>query len=346
MRMIPGPSRPSAERLGWWVVGGFLALVAAFWLTERAVDWLWMGTLGYRPVFWQIIDLRFALFAAAFIPLVLYFSLNLRWTLQMMTAWRQSTSAPLDPTLAQLERSSLRGAVPVLLALFLAIGFASAWDDAVRFLYGGRFGLVDPLLGRDVGFYVFRLPMIEAVLHRVFFVALVMLIVQAGLGMGLGVFRDWTRLDDATRAVTASALGWNLAVVALASSAGYILDRFSLLYGSSGTVWGPGYVSVHVVMPVLWLMAAIAFGVAALAVEAARRRDLRLMAWGIGVAVGAHVVLLGILPAAIQAVYVNPNELDRERQYLEQNIAFSRRAFGIDGVSERSYSASAEPRDA
>ena len=74
---------------------------------------------------------------------------------------------------------------------------------------------------------------------------------------------------------------------------------------------------------------------------AARRRDLRLMAWGIGGAVGAHVVLLGILPAAIHAIYVDPNELARERPYLEHNIAFTRRAFGIDGVSERDYSAEA-----
>ena len=51
--------------------------------------------------------------------------------------------------------------------------------------------------------------------------------------MGLGVFRDWARLDEATRTATASTLGWNLAAVALASSAGYILDRFSLLYASS-----------------------------------------------------------------------------------------------------------------
>ena len=172
MRMIPGPSRPSAGRLVWWVVGCFLALVAAFWLTERTVDWLWMGTLGYRPVFWQIIDLRFALFAAAFIPLALYFSLNLRRTMQLMTAWRQATGAPLDPALAELERSSLlRRALAGLLALFLAIGFASVWDDAVRFLYGGQFGFVDPLLGRDVGFYVFRLPLIEAVRHGIFLVA-------------------------------------------------------------------------------------------------------------------------------------------------------------------------------
>ncbi len=30
MRMLPGPPRPSAARLGWWIVGGLLALVAAF----------------------------------------------------------------------------------------------------------------------------------------------------------------------------------------------------------------------------------------------------------------------------------------------------------------------------
>ena len=340
MRMIPGPSRPRAGRLGWWVVGGLLALVAAFWLAERAVDWLWMGTLGYRPVFWRILDLRFALFAAAFVPLALYFWLNLRWALRVMAAWRRATGAPLDPALADLERSSLlRRALPCLLAFFLAIGFAGAWDDAVRFLYGGPFGIADPLLGRDVGFYVFRLPLLEAVVRGVFFVALVMLLAQAGLGVWLGVFRDWARLDDAARGAMASALGRNLALVALAAAAGYVLDRFRLLYASSGTVWGPGYVDVHVVMPGLWLMAAIALAVAALAVVAARRRDLRLMAWGIGGAVGAHVVLLGILPAAIQAVYVDPNELDRERPYLEHNIAFTRMAFGIDGVSERSYAA-------
>ena len=118
-----------------------MALVAAFWLTERAVDWLWMGTLGYRPVFWRILDLRFALFAAAFVPLALYFWLNLRWALRVMAAWRRATGAPLDPALADLERSSLlRRALPCLLAFFLAIGFAGAWDDAVRFLYGAPFG--------------------------------------------------------------------------------------------------------------------------------------------------------------------------------------------------------------
>ena len=134
MTLITGPSPRRASRLGWWAMGGFLALAAAFWLAERIVDLLWMGGLGYRAVFWYILDLRFGLFAVAFVPLVLAFWLNLRWALRVMGGWRQTTGAAIDPVLAELERSVLlRRALPILLALVVAIGFAGLWDDAVRF---------------------------------------------------------------------------------------------------------------------------------------------------------------------------------------------------------------------
>ena len=130
-----------------------MALAAASWLAERLVDLLWMGGLGYRAVFWYILELRFGLFAAAFMPLVLAFWLNLHWALRVIEGWRQANGAAIDPVLAEFERSVLlRWALPVLLALLAAIGFGGLWDDAVRFLYGGSFGIADPLLARhDVG---------------------------------------------------------------------------------------------------------------------------------------------------------------------------------------------------
>ena len=114
----------------------------------------------------------------------------------------------------------------------------------------------------------------------VFYVALVMLLAQAGLALGLGVLRDWARLDEATQSSTALAVGYNLTALALAASAGYVLDRFHLLYAAEGTVRGPGFVDVHVVMPTLWLMAAIALVVAALTVRGGTAA--RLAAHGMG----------------------------------------------------------------
>jgi uncharacterized protein len=342
--MITGPARRARRHLGWWAGGGVLVgLVAASWAAERLVDWLWMGALGYRDVFWHILHLRLALFAAALLLLTLYFWLNVRGASRLAARTREVTGRPADQTLDLLERSPrLRVALPALVAFVFALGFAGLWDDLVRFRSGGSFGEADPLLGLDVGFYVFRLPLLEDLARLAWAIALGALVAQAALLASLGVVNDWERRDDTTRARAAALLGWNLAALALAASAGYVLDRFRLLYASDGTVWGPGFVDARLVMPSLWLMAAIALAVAVLALVAVRRRDLRLMGWAVAGAVGAHVLLLGVLPGSVQAVFVDPSELARETPYLEYNIAATRRAFGIDHVAERDYPAAAD----
>ena len=341
--LITGPTRRSGWRLGWWLGGGLLALAATSWATERLVDWLWMGELGYRPVFWLILDLRLALLAAAFVPLALYFWLNVRAAARLAQRVREMSGSPGDVMLDLLARSApLRLALAAALAFLVALGFTALWDDLVRFAYGTSFGVADPLLGRDVGFYVFRLPLLEHLLRLAYVITLATLVAQAALVASLGVFNAWDRLDAATRAGATALIGWNLAALALAASAGYLLDRFHLLYASHGTVWGPGFVDARLVMPSLWVMAAVALAVAVAAVVAIRRQDLRLMGWAVAGAVGAHIVLLWILPASVQAIFVDPNELARERPYLEHNIAATRRAFGIDTVTERDYPATSD----
>ena len=341
--LIPGPARVSRRRLGWWLGAGLIALAAASWAAERLVDWLWMGELGYRPVFWRMLDLRLALLAAAFVPLCLYFWLNVRAAARLAVVARETIGSPGSATLVLLSGTApLRLGLAAVLAFLLALGFAGQWDDLVRFVYGASFGVVDPLLRRDAGLYVFRLPLFDTLARLAFLVALAALVAQATLAASLGIFNDWGRLDEATRAGATAVLGWNLAVLALAASAGYLLDRFHLLYAAHGTVWGPGFVDARLVMPSLWLMAAVALAVAAAALVTVHRRDLRLMGWAVAGAVGAHVVLLWLLPGSVQAILVDPNELARERPYLEHNIAATRRAFGIDAVAERAYPATSD----
>jgi uncharacterized membrane protein (UPF0182 family) len=302
-----------------------------------------MGELGYRPVFWLILDLRLALLAAAFVPLVLYFWLNVRAASRLARRARESSGFAGDVTLDLLARSARRArGGAAALAVRVARGVAALWDDLVRFAYGTSFGLADPLLGRDVSFYVFRLPLLEHLARLAYVITLAVLAAQITLAATLGVFNAWDRLDEATRAGSTALLGWNLPLLALAASAGYLLDRFRLLHASAGTVWGPGFVDARLLMPSLGLMAAVALAVAAAAVVAVRRRRPRLMGWAVMAAIGAHVLLLWLLPSSVQALLVDPNELARERPYLEHNIAATRRAFGIDAVDERAYPAASD----
>ena len=48
-----------------------------------------------------------------------------------------------------------------LLALFAAQGESASWDVYLKAFKGVPFGLKEPALGRDVGFYVFTLPLLE-----------------------------------------------------------------------------------------------------------------------------------------------------------------------------------------
>src|SRR5690625_7530202 len=61
---------------------------------------------------------------------------------------------------------------------------------------------------------------------------------------------------------------------------------------------------------------------------------------GIGVMGYIGVLILGlmVIPAVVQRFSVEPNELQLEAPYLENNIRFTRMAYGIDNVVRREYS--------
>jgi hypothetical protein len=60
-------------------------------------------------------------------------------------------------------------------------------------------------------------------------------------------------------------------------------------------------------------------------------------------AIGGYIVVmllsLGIIPALFQSFVVQPNELSLEKPFLEKNIAFTRKAYQLDRVEERVFSA-------
>ena len=59
--------------------------------------------------------------------------------------------------------------------------------------------------------------------------------------------------------------------------------------------------------------------------------------WLIAVGLGA------VVPQLVQQAIVEPNELQRESQYIANNIALTRTGFGLDGVDSRSISGQGEP---
>ncbi len=324
------------ERTGFWLAAAAAVLVLAFAaaLLGWTAEWMWFRELGHEQVFWRLRLTQGGLFATALVAIGAYVWINGRVLVH--------TVLEGFPAAGWSNPAAVKGAlvvIPTLTGLFFAAVFSTAWDELLRFRFGGGFGQVDPILGREVGFYVFTLPFLDAVQNLSLSVAVLGLGGHLVIYNQLGAFRDWKTLDEGLRRRLLRALGANGVFFLVAWGWGYYLDRFELLFQSQGTVFGPGYVDVNFMMPGLGVMIGASFALIVAIFAGMWLNRLQLPILGIG----AYVVLAGLVlvgvPGFFQYFVVEPNELVLEEPFLRHNIAFTRRAFDLDRVKEESYPA-------
>lgn len=314
---------------------GFVGLVFLFKGVDWAVELLWMRGLGYEAVFWRLRLVKVGLFVSGFAVAFLYVWINL------LHVARRTGIARLDPAASAPSGGATVSAGLLALAagapgvLFGTILYGS-WDEVLRLLFGATVGDRDPIFGADVGFYLFALPFLETVQGTLVAVAL---LTVAGLG---ALYHYGGQLDVSQRRVRIEPaalrhLAANVIVLLAAWAWGYYLDRYQLLTDDSGAVFGAGYTDVHVTLWALWAALAATAALIAAVAMAARAGDLRPAVWGLAGYGGFLVVGFGIVPFGVQQFVVEPSELELETPYLRHNIAFTRRAFALDRISERDY---------
>ncbi len=70
---------------------------------------------------------------------------------------------------------------------------------------------------------------------------------------------------------------------------------------------------------------------------------MALLVGTVAVWIVAAVLIGSAYPAAVQSVRVRPNELGKERPYIDRNIAMTRQAFSIDTVDQQQLAGVGEP---
>ena len=82
---------------------------------------------------------------------------------------------------AQAARVMRALALPwtALVAFVVALAMASQWNTALQAIHRTPFGQTDPIWGRDIGWYVFTLPAIEAVVSFAFSLIILSLLLVA-----------------------------------------------------------------------------------------------------------------------------------------------------------------------
>ncbi len=335
----PQPPRPARDRRpNWavWIAGIIVVLLLLFsWLINLYTEWLWFTAVRYRDVWLTQWAARLGIFAVFFLVAVLGLLVN--WRLARRRAIQHTP--PFNPKFLQIPGVTwlLTG-----VSLFIAFGFATSiaarWGDLLRYLYRVPFGTVDPIFHQDISFYLFELPVYSLVQQWLVSLLVITLIgtialyavnhtpeIQRGLWRPheSKIFRQHVSLLSA-------------AILAL-WAAGYIFDLYELLYSSRGTVFGASYTDMHAEVYAIYAQM-LFMGLAALAMfYNAFRFDLRPLLLAAGLWLAVTLIMGGIIPNLVQRYSVEPNELNREAPYIENNIQFTRLAFGLEGVQTQSY---------
>lgn len=325
-------------------------------LISFLTDLLWFRSVGleavylrrYTAAFWAFLAFT-AIFFVAALP-NLYFALRPQMPHVVIEAGRPRPSALV---------ATLRWMWLLLVpAFFFGLAAGDQWDTLLRWLNAKQFGVNDPVFGRDVGFYFFTLPVLEFV--RGWAIAAV-LVIAAGVVLiyvlrgVIGVATDAVaRGDVAVAGRTALALARparaHLSILGgaflLLIAFGYVIDQWDLLIRQESVLTGAGYTSMNVRLPALTVTAVIV-AIAALACFAnAFARTLWVLGGAIVVWFVASLLALGVLPGLVQNFVVNPDQLNKERPYIERNIAATRAAYRLDSVEESLFNVADTPNAA
>jgi hypothetical protein len=309
-----------------------------FWFMDFWGEALWYQSLGYSNRFWVInyANAGFAIAGVLFGLLVIYLL-----------------------TLTIPKKQKAVHTITKLLGIIIGgyWGYTN-WEIILKYWNGVSTGLKDPILGKDVGFYLFTLPFYDQLyilLLMISLTALIAIFISSFVRLSENnIFFYFPVEYELNSNKFNSPVFINSAVFILILACGRFLNRYHLLYSNTGVVAGPCWTDVNVLLPaytvVIVLLIIIGIG---LIIPSLRKRVqyffvkkfhiatdrsyfLVLVSTAVSIII-IWIVAFSILPGAFEWLVVEPNEITYERPYILNNIQFTRSGFGLNNVEEKEY---------
>ena len=334
------PRRPGRPRPLVLTIVVLVAIVVGFSLFAGLwTDKLWFGSIGFSSVFNKLIGTRVGLFVVfgGLMALVVAGNLYLAFRLRPSFRPRSPEQANLDryrDAITPLRRVLLVG-VSVVVGIFAGISATGKWRDYLLWRNSTDFGKADPYFGKDLGFYIFKLPWLHFLVDfamTTVFVALLFAAVVHYLYGGIRLQSAADRVSGPAQAQLSALFG----IFLLLKGGDYWLDRFDLTSQTGGIVTGMTYTRDHAVLPSKNILMFIAVICALLFFANIVRRTWLLPGVGLALFAISAVLLGGLWPGLMQRFQVKPDEPDKEASYIAKNIQSTRSAFELEdtGVSE------------
>ena len=321
------------------LITGFIAviifIIGLLLIPSLYSDFLWFTSIGFSNVFFTIINAKLILgiLSAVFFFAMLYGN----WWIIKRVLNREGIDV----------RRTVEKIIPLLLvfsALIAGLIFSTQWSVLLKFLNATNFGIIDPVFGNDISFYVFSLPWYTSILGFLLIITIISLFVSSfmylifGKPFSLGSFQDFssalfTRVDEGFKNKMKLHLFILVGVFFILISLLVWLSRFNILFSEAGAVFGAAYTDIHVTLPMRSIISVVSGIVGLLFLADWKLKNLKFPVIGIGVLI--FILLIGgIAGIAVQQFQVEPDEYNTEKPFIERNINFTLQAFDLDTIQQ------------
>lgn len=258
---------------------------------------------------------------------------------------------------ANADKTIHRGMIlfTTLLGFFVSLIVSNnIWLKLRLFLSHVSFNTQDPIFDKDISFYIFKLPFYEQVLFSLILITLLLVVVTLlffGLIMTIRhasenkvveihYINQQQRIgqflkNDVTKTAVKRIAYLGMIVLFLISFR-YYLKGYELMYSTRGVAYGASYTDIHVTL-VLYRILAIATLVSAFLFAFSLLKNKIKLAIAIPIVVLGIGITGSIVGLVVQQLIVEPDEISKEREYLEYNIEHTQNAFALNEVKEEPF---------
>ncbi|MCC0175969.1 UPF0182 family protein [Waterburya agarophytonicola K14] len=236
----------------------------------------------------------------------------------------------------------------------LVFGFIAAgnWAVILRFLNPSNFDSVDPQFQKNISFYIFRLPFWQLIetwcigLSCTALIACTLYYLLSGNSLSEGRFPGFSKIQLRHLSFLGAGVMVSIAIR-------HWLNRFDLLYGFRGVVYGAGYTNITVQLPIevcltvisiisaLWLLYKGFVGYHNRQIQKLKLQRILFLALPFTVYL-LIFSLSNFFSATVQRLAVEPNELVKEKPFIERSIAMTRKAFNLDSIEAKTFNPKGE----
>lgn len=232
----------------------------------------------------------------------------------------------------KLPNKSIAFIIASLVSIFTA---ESISQSAMLFLNAAWFGVTDKIFNLDIGFFMFQKPFIETIINAMLFLVIGLAIYTSAYyiitfnicfkAVDRETLKKNTFIKQLVGFVRIAAI---LVAVKLFVST-YGIANVEFLRLDNYTLYGAGLTEITIKLWGYRILAFLIVGVIFVAIRFFNKGESSKVITTLAI-VPIYLVFLFILMTGMQLIYVNNNELDKQRDYINSNIEATKKAYNID----------------